>query len=48
MRLPYEAASFQSVKKVVFDRLPEVKEAAKTSKPDPSAYWWYVRVRFVQ
>ena len=38
----------QPVKKVVFDRLPEGKGAAKTSKPDPSAYRWYGRVRFVQ
>ena len=38
----------QSVKKVFFDRLAEVEGAAKTSKPDPSAYSWYVRVRFAQ
>ena len=40
--------TLQPVKKVVFDRLPEGKGAAKTSKPDPSAYRWYGRVRFVQ
>ena len=32
----------------LFDTLTEVKGVAKTSKPDPSAYRWYVRVRFVQ
>ena len=40
--------SFQSVKKLVFDRLAEVNKDGKTSNPDPSAYRWYVRVRFVQ
>ena len=35
-------------KKLVFDRLAEVKGAVKTNKPDPSAYRWYDRVRFVQ
>ena len=39
---------FQSVEKVFFDRLAEVDKVAKTNKPDPSAYKWYVRVRFVQ
>jgi hypothetical protein len=38
----------QSVEKGVFDRLAEVEEAAKTNKPGPSAYRWYVRARFVQ
>ena len=39
---------FSLSKNCVFDRLTEVKGAAETSKPDPSAYWWYVRVRFVR
>ena len=39
---------FQSVKKVVFDRLTEVKEASKTSKPKASAYIGTVVLGFAQ
>ena len=35
-------------KNLFFDRLAEAQKAVKTNKPDPSAYRWYVRVRFVQ
>ena len=35
----------QSVKKLVFDRLAEVKGASKTSNSDSSAYMGYGRVR---
>ena len=38
----------QSVKKLIFDRLTEVKEATKTSNSNPSAYRWYGRVRVVK
>ena len=31
-----------------FERMPEVKEAQKTSNPNPSAYRWYGRVRVAQ
>jgi hypothetical protein len=43
-----KVSAIQSVEKEDFDRLAEVEEATKTNKPDPSAYRWYVRVRFVQ
>ncbi len=35
-------------KNLFFDRLAEVTKVSKTSKPDSSAYRWYVRVRFAQ
>ena len=35
---PVHRWSLQSVKKVLFDRLAEVKEAPKTNKSNPSAY----------
>ena len=38
----------QSVKKLIFDRLTEVKGASKTNNSLPSAYRWYVRERVVQ
>ena len=36
------------VKKLVLTKFPEVKEAPKTNKSNPSAYMGYGRVRFVQ
>ena len=45
---PFWGAASQSVKKVIFDRLPEVKEAPKTSKPKASAYKGTVVLRFAQ
>ena len=43
-----ERVAFQSVKKLIFDRLAEVKGASKTNNSLPSAYRWYVRERVVQ
>jgi len=40
--------ALQLVKKLFFDKLAEVKGAAKTNKPNSSAYRWYGRVRFAQ
>jgi len=37
-RCVFHSGTLQSVKKVFFDRLPEVKEAPKTNKSNPSAY----------
>ncbi len=40
------SSSGQSVEKEFFGRLAEVEGAPKRSKTNPSAYRWYVRVRF--
>ena len=39
---------FQLVKKLIFDKLTEVKEAPKTRKPKASAYMGTVVLRFAQ